>query len=212
MSAEPGLRERKKAETRQRISDVATALFVARGFDRVTVAEIAEAAGVSKMTVFNYFPRKEDLFLDRLPEASALIAGAVRGRAADETALTALRRLHLDLLAQRHPLSGVGDRFPAFWRTVLDAPALRARAREALEELENLLAALIAEAEGVPADRPRVRLTAALTIAASRALYLAVAQRLFAGERAEDLVDDQRALINRTFDALERAVDGLTDR
>lgn len=60
-----GLRERKKWETRRRISDVATGLFFARGFDNVTIAEVAEAAGVSRMTVFNYFPRKEDLFLDR---------------------------------------------------------------------------------------------------------------------------------------------------
>lgn len=66
------LRERKKRETRQRISDEATMLFVARGFDEVTVAEIAKAAHVSAMTVFNHFPRKEDLFLDRIPEAVEL--------------------------------------------------------------------------------------------------------------------------------------------
>ena len=56
--AEQGLRERKKQATRRMISDVATGLFVRRGFDAVTVAEIADAAGVSKMTVFNYFPRR----------------------------------------------------------------------------------------------------------------------------------------------------------
>lgn len=76
-----GLRERKKRQTRSLISDVASGLFVQRGFDNVTVAEVAEAAGVSAKTVFNYFPRKEDLFLDRYPEAVELVTRAVRERA-----------------------------------------------------------------------------------------------------------------------------------
>ena len=78
---EPSLRERKKRETRQRISNVATGLFMLRGFDNVTVAEVAEAANVSKMTVFNYFPRKEELFFDRGAEAIELTEAAIRDRA-----------------------------------------------------------------------------------------------------------------------------------
>ena len=61
----PGLRERRKQETRQAISDIATQLFADRGFDEVTIAQVADAAGVAKMTVTNYFPRKEDLVFDR---------------------------------------------------------------------------------------------------------------------------------------------------
>ncbi|MBP2048736.1 AcrR family transcriptional regulator [Streptomyces griseochromogenes] len=75
--AELSLRERKKRQTRQRISDVATVRFVERGFDKVTVTEVARAAGVSAMTVFNYFPRKQDLFLDRIPEAVETFGEAV---------------------------------------------------------------------------------------------------------------------------------------
>ena len=63
--ARPGLRERKKASTRLRISDIATGLFLERGFDEVTVAEVARAADVSVKTVFNYFGSKEDLIFDR---------------------------------------------------------------------------------------------------------------------------------------------------
>src|SRR6476659_3998217 len=101
MGTEKGLRERKKRQTRQLISDVATMLFVERGFDAVTVTEIAARAGVSPKTVFNYFARKEDLFLDRLEELSALVTAAVRDAPADTGPLAALRALVLDLLAQR---------------------------------------------------------------------------------------------------------------
>ena len=105
------LRERKKRLTRQHISDIATRLFVLRGFDTVTVAEIADAAAVSKMTVFNYFPRKEDLFFDRGPEAVAVLTATIRERATDETPIGALRRVLSRLAEQGHPLGGVGDRF-----------------------------------------------------------------------------------------------------
>ena len=62
-------RTRKRLATRQVISDVATRLFIERGFDRVTINEIADAADVGRMTVFNHFPRKEDMFFDREQEA-----------------------------------------------------------------------------------------------------------------------------------------------
>lgn len=75
-----GLRERKKRRTRQYISDVATGLFLERGFDEVTVAEVAEAAEVSVNTVYNYFPAKEDLFLDRSKGVVDRLARYVRGR------------------------------------------------------------------------------------------------------------------------------------
>jgi AcrR family transcriptional regulator len=82
-----GLRERKKRATRQAISDVATQLFTERGFDNVTVAEIAAAANVAKMTVFNYFARKEDLFFDREDESRELPRAALAGRPPGESPL-----------------------------------------------------------------------------------------------------------------------------
>ncbi|MFA7762057.1 helix-turn-helix domain-containing protein [Streptomyces sp. NRRL S-448] len=202
------LRERKKRETRQRISDEATMLFAARGFDQVTVAEVAKAAHVSTMTVFNHFPRKEDLFLDRIPEAVELFTAAVRNRPAGESplaALRALRALLLQLLDQRHPLAAVSDDFPYFWRIVLDSPALRARAREGVEEVEEALGDAMAEtAPG--GDGPGPRLAAALTVAAYRAVYVATARRLLAGERADEVADDHRSRVHGAFDALERAL------
>ncbi|WP_395371938.1 TetR/AcrR family transcriptional regulator [Streptomyces tubercidicus] len=205
------LRERKKLRTRQRISGEATVLFIRHGFDQVTVAEVARAAEVSTMTVFNYFPRKEDLFLDRIPEARGLIVRAVRERGAGESPLAALRRLVLGLLAERHPLAGVGEGFEHFWRTVLDSPALRARGREAVEEMENALAALLAEAAGGDADRPDhdARLGAGLIIAAIRVAYVDAAARQLGGDPVDEVAVEQAEVLRRTFEALERALPGF---
>ncbi|MFD0022221.1 TetR/AcrR family transcriptional regulator [Streptomyces sp. NPDC058382] len=197
------LRERKKRATRQRISDVATGLIVANGFDEVTVADVARAAEVSAMTVFNYFPRKEDLFLDRIPQAVELFTGAVRRRGPDEPPLRALRRLVLELLDQRHPLSAVDDDYPAFWRIVIASPALRARAREGVEELEEALARAFAETGPECADPA---FAAALTVAAYRSVHVTTARRLLAGESAAALADDHRARVHAAFDALEAAL------
>jgi AcrR family transcriptional regulator len=75
-----GLRERKKRQVRQKISDVATAMFLLDGFDNVTVAQIAAAADVSQQTVFNYFPTKESMFFDRAEPMTNAVADAVRQR------------------------------------------------------------------------------------------------------------------------------------
>ncbi|QLE75376.1 TetR/AcrR family transcriptional regulator [Streptomyces rectiverticillatus] len=200
------LRERKKRQTRQRISDVATRLFAAKGFDKVTVAEVAEAAEVSTMTVFNHFARKEDLYLDRIPEALGLFTRAARERRPGESPAAPVHRLVLGLIDARHPLGGVSDTFPAFWRVVLDSPALRARVREAVEELENALAAAVAETSGTSPGEPLPRLAAALTVTTYRSVYATGLARLLAGERADDVAPAQRALADSAFAALEEAL------
>ena len=75
-----GLRERKKRRVRQKISDVATAMFLVHGFDNVTVAQIAAASEVSEQTVFNYFTTKESMFFDRAESMTNAVANAVRER------------------------------------------------------------------------------------------------------------------------------------
>src|SRR4051795_10295842 len=88
----PGLRERKKQQTREQIADTARRLFVERGFDQVTVAEIAREADVSEKTVFNYFPTKEDLVYWRLSTFEEELLETIRGRAAGESVLEAFGR------------------------------------------------------------------------------------------------------------------------
>src|SRR5207342_2172868 len=108
----PGLRERRKQETRQAISDIATVMFADRGFDAVTISQVAEAAGVAKMTVTNYFPRKEDLVYDRAEEIIGGLARAVRGRPPGESLLAAVRRDYADAVARGEVTLGItGPRF-----------------------------------------------------------------------------------------------------
>src|SRR4051794_16595025 len=146
-----GLRERKRIETRQRIADIATIMFAQRGFDAVTVAQIATAADVSKVTVFNYFPRKEDMLFDRAPEAEAMLVDAVEQRAPGQTPVAAVRTLLVDLARAGHPLLGVGPNYAAFQRIVLASPTLVGRVREAVDELEDGLTELFTKAGGAGA-------------------------------------------------------------
>src|SRR6187549_392872 len=110
------LRESKKRETRQRISDVATGLFYARGFEAVTVEEIAAAANVSKVTVFNYFARKEDLFLDREHELQLYLREALSELPKGQSPIDALRRLVARLCEQKHPFARIDKQTVAWWR------------------------------------------------------------------------------------------------
>ncbi|WP_037068818.1 TetR/AcrR family transcriptional regulator [Pseudonocardia acaciae] len=192
------LRERKKAQTRRRISDVATGLFLARGFDRVSVAEVAEAADVSKMTVFNYFPRKEDLMFDRFPEMVELVTAAVRGRQEGEPPVSAIHRMLRDLVDRDHPLGGPRDGDRPFLRTVQDSPALLARAREFRDELTTVLTDLTG-------GDHRAHLTAALTVAAWQSVFTTSTRRLLAGAPPADLARDHLARLDEAFEAVAHA-------
>jgi AcrR family transcriptional regulator len=200
-----GIRERKKRETRQRISDVATALFIERGFDEVTVADIAAAADVSKVTVFNYFPRKEQLFFDRGAEGTELLEAAVRTRPAGTSVTDAVRRLILDLAAERHPLSGLRDGIQRYWLAVAASPTLISAARAEVEALEADVAAAIAEDHEGASTPVDAQLLAGFLIAACRFIYLYAVRRLIAGEAADDVYPDYVAVVNVAFDMLAGA-------
>src|SRR5689334_18715660 len=109
-------------ETRTRIAQAASRLFSERGFEDVTVTEVGKAASVSSVTVFKYFPKKEDLFFDRAEEINGLFVDAVHGHKTRDGVLSALGALLIDLLDQKHPLSGVDERSIGFFRTVAQSP------------------------------------------------------------------------------------------
>jgi AcrR family transcriptional regulator len=161
MSNPPGLRDSKKAATRQAISDVATLLFVERGFENVSIDEIARAAGVARKTVFNYFPRKEDLVFDREEESRELVRQALAARGG-QSPVHAFQALMRTLLETRHPIFRINGRPIRFWRTVADSPALVAHAHRLRGTLADDLAAMLADAAGKPPSDPHARLAAAM--------------------------------------------------
>ncbi|MEQ0559946.1 TetR/AcrR family transcriptional regulator [Amycolatopsis sp. NEAU-NG30] len=201
--ADHGLRERKKQATRQLISNVATGLFVQRGFEEVTVAEIAEAAGVSKMTVFNYFPRKEDLFLDRHADRLAELTAVVRSRPPGTSPCAALRRHQHELLASGHPLSGAISGGPGFWSVLTASPALMARWYEQEREIAEAFAEVFAEETG---EVFRSRMVAGLLTTAITTIFAHAMGRVLAGDDVEVVRREQAGFIDEAFDLVERGV------
>ncbi|HEY3464492.1 MAG TPA: TetR family transcriptional regulator [Amycolatopsis sp.] len=201
--ADHGLRERKKQATRQLISNVATGLFAERGFEEVTVAEIAEAAGVSKMTVFNYFPRKEDLFLDRHADRLRELTEVVRDRPAGTSAVTALRRHQHELLASGHPLSGAIAGGPGFWWVLTSSPALTARWYEQEREIADAFTEVLTAETG---DAFRSRMVAGLLTTAITTVFAHAMGRIVAGDDADVVRREQAAVVDQAFDLVERGV------
>ncbi|MFD5369754.1 TetR/AcrR family transcriptional regulator [Streptomyces sp. NPDC127103] len=206
-AAAPGLRERKKARTRQALSDAAVALFLERGFDAVSVAEVAAAAEVSKPTLFRYFPAKEDLVLHRFADhedESARVVAA--GRRAGTAPLDALSAHLLDGLARRDPVTGLCDHpsVLAYLRLLYGTPALvgrlhayRVRSEEALAE------ALAAGTEGDPL---LARLAAGQIVTVLRVLAEENAARIAAGETAGEVAADAVAAAGVAFRALREGL------
>lgn len=181
MSNHPGRRHEKKAATRQTISNVATRLFVERGFENVSVDEIAREAEVARKTVFNYFPRKEDLVFDREEEVRDLVRHALANRG-EQSPVHAFQTLMHGLLDRQHRLFKINRRPLRFWRTVAESPALTARARELQVTFGNDLAGMLADAVGKPHDDPHARLAAAILMDTLVVAYGA-AMRAFRAKR-----------------------------
>jgi AcrR family transcriptional regulator len=144
-----GLRERKKRATRRAISDAATELFVTKGFDNTSVAEIAEVVGVSPQTVVNYFPAKTDLFFDE-NDWYAEPPQAVRDGCPRTSPATAVRDWYLADLQRRYA-EGHLDGLAVYVQTIADSETLR---RRRLDDLAALTAALRAALDDTSADGP----------------------------------------------------------
>jgi AcrR family transcriptional regulator len=173
------LREEKKRATRTAIADAALGLFLARGFDAVTVAEVAAAARVAVNTVFNYFPTKEDLFFDRQDAVVGRLARAVDERRPGESVVACVRRALLEAVARREPTLGLNPEARAFWGVIDGSPALQAR----LRLMAELTEAALAERIGDP-------LLAAAVAGVDRAIHGEIRRRVLAGAdpAAEELV------------------------
>lgn len=184
-NAPMSLRERKKRLTYQAVSDAAIGMFLERGFDKVSVAEVAAAADISKPTLFRYFPSKEDLALHRFADHEDESARVVAARAAGESPLDALRRHFLDGLERRDPVTGLCDvpAVLAFHRLLYGTPSLVAR----LYAYQGRSEAALARALG---DGVSDRLAAGQIVAVLRILALDNWRRISEGRSADEVYGD----------------------
>jgi AcrR family transcriptional regulator len=207
--SEPGLRERKKLRTREGIADVARRLFSERGFEQVTVAEIARAAEVSEQTVFNHFPSKEDLVYWRLGSFEEALLAAIREREPGASVLDAFRGF---LLAQRGLLAEVDEdrrrEFVGMARMIEESPALKAREAQVMSAYTDALAEVIAEETGEPADAISPRVAANALVGVHRSLISLTRRGAVAGTPQPELAERVRAEAERAFALLEEGLGG----
>ncbi|MVO87983.1 TetR family transcriptional regulator [Streptomyces sp. p1417] len=206
--APTGLRQLKKQRTYEAVSEAAIALFLERGFDKVSVAEVAAAAEISKPTLFRYFPAKEDLVLHRFADHEDEAARVVTGRPGGHSPLAALRAHFLAGLDRHDPVTGLNDApgVLAFHQLLYTSPSLVARLHTYQERSERALADALGEGS------LDARLAAAQILAAQRVLALDNWRRVDAGERARDVHPDAVRAANRAFDQLDRGLPSFTGR
>lgn len=197
-----GLRERKKALTRRAIADAAIALFLARGFDAVSVSDIAAAAEISKPTLFRYFPTKEDLVLHRIADHRGEAGRVVRQRPAGLPPLTALHQHLHERLAARDAVTGLNDspEVVAFYRLVFNTPSLAAQLlRYTLDNEEALAAELGGDVTA--------QLAAAQIVAVHRVLAELNWRKIVDGRSSDDVYPEAVADVDRAFALLATGID-----
>jgi AcrR family transcriptional regulator len=203
-TAAEGLRARKKRQTRAAIAAAAMDLFQSRGFDAVTIADIAAAADVSRKTVFNYFPAKEDLVFVAGHERRAALVSAIRERPPGTSLVAPFRAATLDYLdgVAHEPI----DTTLAIPRLVAGSTALRNRLFLGWEEEAAVLGPVLAQEAGEPPDSVVPTVVARTLAWTHRTVFRAAFTRLLAGEDRAAVAADLRAQAARAYDLLE---DGL---
>lgn len=207
MVDELGLRQRKKIEMRRELWQAAVRLFDERGYDQVSIAEIAAAANVSKMTVFNYFATKEDLVFGPMEEHIEDFARVILTRPPGTGVVAALREHFLELLETRDPASGLNDlpQIRALQLLMMRTPALQPRARMFFYRSETA----IAEALEKETDRLTARVAAGQLMAVRSTLLQSNVEQLFLGRTTDEIYPEAVAATNRAFDLLERGLSTL---
>jgi AcrR family transcriptional regulator len=199
-----GLRERKKRERRKAISDIAMGLFAERGYDAVTVAEIARAADVSEQTVFNYFPAKEDLVFDEEEQRREALVAAIRDRPPGTSIAAGFRRVPEAILARvetesGRPLLGMAE-------IIGGSPALQRRARETMVKNAEALTGAIGEALDIPPESPRAWSIAGALLGLQLGMIRLIVRRLREGVDRATVLAEARAEIDQGLAVLERGL------
>jgi AcrR family transcriptional regulator len=201
--AEPatGLRERKKRATRDALARAALELFVERGYDETTLAEIAEAAGVSTRTIFAYFPGKEDILFCTTQTMLDALAAALADRAAGTDALTALREFILSTAHEKTELD------LKLGQVIAADPTLSSHKRARVAQVQEVLAAAIADDLGVGPDDLRPQVAAASLTAAFEVL-----ERQDRGHSTVPTNEEIAAAIDPVISFVRAGLQALPDR
>jgi AcrR family transcriptional regulator len=202
-----GLRERKKQQTRELIAETARRLFAERGFEQVSVAEIARTADVSEKTVFNYFPTKEDLVYWRLESFEQELLDTLRERAAGEAVLDAFGRF------VRRPRGMLGrqdaetqQRLAGLTRMIASSPSLLAREQQIFAGYTRSLAALLAEETGASPEDVEPWVAANAMMGVHRRLVDYARERIVAGARHARLAREVAEQAEHALALLERGL------
>jgi AcrR family transcriptional regulator len=197
-----GRRERKKRLMRRQLSDTATRLFMERGFEAVRVAEIAEACGVSEKTVFNYFPSKESLILDRLESTVASLRTGLAEPGVSPVE-AALRILDHELEAMTSWLTAQEDRARAsaamrrFGTLIQDTPSLRAYQSDMMDQFTAVAAAILAERAGMSPDDPEPQIAAIALLGLWRIQFQALGRSLAGAVEPAQVHQEVTAAVHR---------------
>jgi AcrR family transcriptional regulator len=184
-----GLRERKRQQTRERLTRAAMVLFLERGFEATTLDDIAAAADISRRNFFHYFASKEDVVFAWHEESTTALVAAIAARPADESMLTAAENAITDMVRKLEPGEAI-----AMARLKRDNPALQARDQVKYEKLERALAEALGKRAGHKTEKLHARLVAMIAAGAMR-----IGGELWAAEGAREKPEAQA---KRTFAAI----------
>ncbi len=209
-----GLRERKKRLMRQKLSDTATRMFMERGFDSVRVTEIAEACGVSEKTVFNYFPTKESLILDRLESTMAALKSGLTQPGVEPTQAV-LRILEDELaaltswLAAQDDLAKASAAIRRFGILIQATPSLRAHQSDMLDQFTAVAAELLADRAGLTLDDPEPQIAATALLGLWRVQFRALSKHLDGARTPAQVHQAVSAEVNRAARLLDTGLRSL---
>ncbi|MDA1360367.1 TetR/AcrR family transcriptional regulator [Glycomyces luteolus] len=211
MEHKSGLRERKKNATWELLRKTALELFEESGFEDVSVAEIAAAAEVSKATVFNYFPTKEDLVIGGMKRHTGDAARIVRERRKGQTPLEALREHYFHLLERRAPQVGLKDD-PVFLRVqrlIIATPSLLIRAMDYRRQSAVMLAEALIEEGNPPLTS---RLVASQVLHTQHIIVEVNVRRVLDGDPIDEIHSAAVSAAEHAFGLLEHGIGDLMRR
>ncbi len=206
-----GLRESKKLRMRHHLAATALELFLERGFDPVSVADVAAAADVSKPTLFRYFPTKEDLVLDRFADHQDEVARIVGERPAGQSPVAAVRAHFLAALADRDPITGLCDHpdVVAYQRLLYTTASLETRLNHYTAREVALLAEALEEELVLPLP---ARLAAQQLVAVRQELGRENWRRVESGLSADEALPAAVADAEQAFAMLADGLDKTLPR